>query len=489
MRNYSRMALWAIPYVVVTMGFTLDFIKLKEFEKTLNIPPIELLKLDNKFRDRVWLMEETLVARGIMLPSRSRFNRLLHKVLNGKEITMVAIGGSNTAGGVLGRDENSMEGLYMNVFAKWWKRAITPLSGSQINVYNLGISGVGSYFCAFCFETFLPEGKAIDIVLIEQAVNYRRSRKQPSRPLEVLIRRVLSLNPTPLAALVNFVPSLGKLRNFHCKNLEDFGANSVAMHYGITSFSLKPILCRPNKRGDYEVRKDLVAIPGVVASDGAHVGVIAHAQTGLMMINTVRSVFLSRLEHPPRKPDTFPSTAIPPPLYPIKPTEILHNPQCWLGPTPNGCVDMQRPSLLMTVQNSNAFKFHKLLNKLPLLCNGRERTDKHAGWGGWGDKAYISFSITVKPWKCTACQDRSRSVIIIIRNWGNGGRALVWLDDDVESARDITNAHEFGTLLYTVSGRVRPGNHTLHVQTVRKGFFVVSGVTIGPPDFSKYGVM
>ena len=70
-----------------------------------------------------------------------------------------------------------------------------------------------------------------------------------------------------------------------------------------------------------------------------------------------------------------------------------------------------------------------------------------------------------------------------------GGQALIWLDNDKEKAIKVDNIVEFGNHLFTVARRVRPGSHTVSILTISDGFFIISGLLVGPPEFIKNGAI
>ena len=84
---------------------------------------------------------------------------LYHKALQGKDINIAIIGGSNAAGGNLEQDEKNIKGIFYNLFATWWNAAMGNWTGSHAIIHNAAISSLGSYLSAFCYETFLPVGR------------------------------------------------------------------------------------------------------------------------------------------------------------------------------------------------------------------------------------------------------------------------------------------------------------------------------------------
>ena len=151
---------------------------MKQFEFSLNKPAPKqviisklekLFKLPNKFS--IITSDKTLVSRSIQAGNPDRFRHVLMKALRGENINMLVIGGSHSAGGKLGLDENSRDGLYFKVFQRWWNETFGSFSKSFLKVTALTIGDTDSYFFAFCYRTFIPEGARFDFVLIELSSN------------------------------------------------------------------------------------------------------------------------------------------------------------------------------------------------------------------------------------------------------------------------------------------------------------------------------
>ena len=92
---------------------------------------------------------------------------LYHKALQGKDINIAIIRGSNAAGGNLEQDEKNIKGIFYNLFATWWNATMGNWTGSHAIVHNVAISSLGSYLFAFCYKTFLPVGVDVDLFVVE----------------------------------------------------------------------------------------------------------------------------------------------------------------------------------------------------------------------------------------------------------------------------------------------------------------------------------
>ena len=495
---------WDVTDIVLTTEKCSDAIR-ESFKSVVQKEPMKLLKMNEIFplKSQRDLLQEHLIRQGTraggIFSEESALVQLYQKALRGQDINVAIIGGSNAAGGTLEHDEKSLRGIFYNVFAEWWNATIGEWSGSHVKIHSIAISGLGSYLFAFCFDSFLPAGVQIDLIIVEQSVNFQPTQK--SAPLETLTRQIIK--QTELSSIifyVNMVASLGrnprtqKYGNPKCENLENFGQLGVARRYRITSFCLKDLLCKKTSEGSYEIRQEATRIRGVVASDLAHVGALAHAQIGLMIINYIRDVFLKILENKlsvfDEKNYKVSSPFMPAPVYNASDRETLSNPQCWLTLTPNACHEAQHPSLPIRIEKNKGFRFYdSFVDKPPLNCNGKFRKDLQRGWGSLEKNSLMRFRIFVDPWNGSGLE-RSRSVIIVLRAAQKiGGHALVWLDSEKQRAIRVDNIVEFGNHLFTVARCVSPGTHTVSAQTTSDGFFIISGILVGPPEFNKNGVI
>ena len=434
-------------------------------------------------------LNSDLISKAIESGDPTRLRSVLMKALKGQQINMVVIGGSNSAGGKLGVDEGSLDGLFFKVFANWWNETF----GKEIKVflkeYQITIGGTGSYVFAYCYKTFLPKDQKMDIVLIEASINYNTRSKAES--LEQLTRQVLAEPSAPAVLYINLVSGIGldpqtkTVINPSCINLENFGQTELARHYGITSFSLKELLCR-KENGAWKA-----AITDFAGSDGRHVGLKGHAQIAMLMIEYVRGVFNEVLYDV--RVDTEETMPLPlPKLFFLKrETEALEEPLCWTGITPDIFHDLPHPSLPIEVIEIKGFSPKGSMRGRQKSLKQETsdlRTDAQGGWGAWDTNSILKLRIYVP--LIESHSPNSRSVTIITRTSGSGGKAKVWLDNNEDKAIYIALKSVFGNnQLNTIATRVEPGYHVVTVKTVRWGMFLVSGLLVGPPDFERRGVL
>ena len=429
-----------------------------------------------------------LMSKAIQPGNPVRLKNVLIKAVKGQQINVAVIGGSNSAGGKLGTDEKSLDGLFFKVFADWWNKTIGKVTKSFMKSYEVTIGGTGSYFFAFCYKTFIPENQTIDLAFIDASINFNMRGK--AEAFEQLTRQVLLYPSVPAILYVNLVSGLGvdpntkKVVNPRCINLENFGQTKVARHYGITSFSLKEVLCR--KEDD----KWTVVVTNMAGSDGRHIGIKAHALISMLMIDYIREVFDQVLNDLSNGNITYHFAPLPELLLLKRDTEVLKQPLCWTRMTPNIFKDLHRPNIQIQITQKDGFSPYGSFRDERSSdgnTNTDLRTDAQGGWGTWRRYSSIKFRFYVPS---VSSSYNTRSVIILTRTSGNGGKAEVRLDEEKNKTIYINTKSIYGqTRLDTVATRVKPGYHTITVRTVCKGNFLVSGVVVGPPDFERRKVI
>ena len=432
--------------------------------------------------------DDDLVSRAIQAANLTRLKNILKKALRGEDINLLVIGGSNSAGGKLGLDENSLDGLYFRVFAKWWNNTFGKAIKSFVKVIQVTIGGTGSPFYEFCYETFITEGEKIDIVLIEISTNDFRFRT--AKHLEQLTRQVLEYPSAPALLYINLVANLGvgpnntdKLFNPTCRNLETCGQTELAHHYEITSFSLKEIFCRRNEKGQWKV-----ILTNMTASDGNHIGLRAHALVASLVATHVRSVikelFNDVYNAADRVAEGNGSSTLPKFLLIEGESEALKKPLCWTGKTPNVFKNLHHSNLQLEVIKNRSFSscFQVRGNVINVKSVSKElRTDAQGGWCAWNDSSILQLKIFV-PMIAEDSFLGSRSVIVLSRFYGRG-QAEIWLDNKKNKAIEIDSTNIVDEKYNTIATRVNPGYHTITIRTLRDGVFMVTGVLVGPPDF------
>lgn len=465
---------------------------IKQFEFSLNKPVPKqvtiselekIFKLPNKFS--IITSDKTLLSRSIQAGNSDRFRHVLMKALRGENISVLVIRGSHSAGGKLGLDENSLDGLYFKVFQKWWNETFGSFAKSFLNVTALTIGDTDSYFFAFCCITFIPEGARFDFVLIELSSN--DIALETAKPLEQLTRQALAYSSTPVIFYINVVRDFGvnpytkKVENPSCVTLEDFGQKELARHYDITSFNLREIICRKEK-GRWKVMHSSMA-----GSDGKHIGVKAHAQIAYMMTEYVKNIYqeiphnvmglnLLSINHDG-------SFNLPSLFFIKRETKALKKPLCWTGKTPNVFKKLHHSDLKFEIKEKTGFSpcFKLYGQKRNVKRVARElRTDSQGGWCAWIRSSVLKLKIYV-PRIVGENSFRTRSVTVLTKH--NGGIAAIWLDNHKNETIQTNSIQMRRNRYDTIGHRVQPGYHTITFKTLSNELFLVAGVFVGAPDF------
>ncbi|KAJ7333047.1 hypothetical protein OS493_018216 [Desmophyllum pertusum] len=431
-------------------------------------------------------LDDNFIPGGIQSGNPTPLKNVLKKALRGEDINVLVIGGSHSAGGKLGLDENSLDGLYFKVFTRWWNNNIGKATKSFIKEIPLAIGGTGSYFFAFCYKTFIAVGQKIDLVLIEISAN--DMIYGTSKPLEQLTRQILAYPSAPAVLYINLLSGLGvnpntkRIHNPLCINLETFGQAELARHYGITSFSLREIFCRKEK-GEWRV-----VFKNMTGSDGSHISLKANAQVAMMMIKYVRSVFNEVVNDVTKVPlDTVDQVGGNGSSQLLKflliESETLKKPLCWTGKEPNVFKNLHQPNLQIEVINNINFSpcFQVSGQTVNVKLAKDHRTDSHGGWCAWTSLSFLQLRIYV-PLISDDSSFHKRSVTVLARH-EKGEAAAIWLDSKKNTITIKSDSNYNVDRYYTIATRVDPGYHTITVRTVREGMFMVAAVFVGAPDF------
>ncbi|XP_032231189.2 uncharacterized protein LOC116614373 [Nematostella vectensis] len=424
-------------------------------------------------------LEQTYFKLGVSPRNTRRLHKALRKARNKEPVNVLIIGGSNSAGGGIDRREGNLESTYYGVFTRWWRETMTPITGSELIVYNIAIGGTGAALFAFCFDAFIPVNQSIDIVLVELAPNYELPGK--AKPLEQLTRRLLTYYSIPEVLYVNAV-GMDRKSNPRCENLEDFGQTELADYYQITSFSLKNIIC-PMVGGQRVENLDIAS--KMTSKDGNHISIKAHAYLGRLLINHIREVFLAQIGG---NYVLSAGVGLPEPLFLLNPLEVITNPQCSTSVTPNYLQNFYHRTLNIQLLSFRDFTFYVKPYVNFWAKKGYrpiDRMDKQRGWLGRVPGAYLKYGVVVPPCRPKINQIQSRSIGVIVHNESErGGKGLVYLDQKRHQGIVVDAKTYRGTNdVYTIATRVPPGYHTITVEVLSEGMLLITGVVVGPPDF------
>ena len=165
----------------------LNATRLKQVIAKLNEDPFQQWRYKSTWRQLCDLkLNSDLMSRAIQPGDPTRLKNVLLKALRGHDIKLVVIGGSNSAGGKLGVDEGSLDGLFFKVFADWWNDTFGKAMNTFVKEYKVTVGGTGSYVFAYCYKTFLPKEKECDIILIEGSVNGVNTESKHGRILGIV---------------------------------------------------------------------------------------------------------------------------------------------------------------------------------------------------------------------------------------------------------------------------------------------------------------
>ena len=456
--------------------------ELETLSDALLVHPFQIWKFKDRFNSMEDLgIHEALLQDTVENERNMRLKHKLFKVFKGENIHMAVIGGSNTAGGGIQKDEGRTDGLFFRVILDWWQKTITPLTGSHLKIRQIAMGGTSSDFFQYCHHSFVQKG--VDLVLLEMSVNDLHElpyNVNLSLPIEQLTRQLLEYPTEPALLYVNLLS--GRSYYQGCTNLEDFGQRLLSDTYEITTLSWRDAVC-PVIDGKFRVPLKGCS---VVCKDGHHINQLGHAHISLMIINLFRDLLLDNIGHVNElsKEVFHDELVLPKPVFIAGQSKIITEPVCWTTVTPNFKKKIIRNSMEVGVMENYGFDyFHdKAIGGGHCFTEDACRADAYSGWTGQDVGASLTLSFTVPPLGHKR-RIQSRSVVFATRTCWKCGIAEVWLDDDVVNRRHVRAQSQYAqTLLEIVALRVNPGDHTMSVKVVHPGFVSVVGVMLGPPD-------
>ena len=406
--------------------------------------------------------------------TKDRLQRIMIRALRGQNVGVTVMGGSISAGGGIINDYPDLSGIYYRVFIDWWQKAVQPFTGSNVRLCNLAVGGTGSNFFSFCYKTLMKPEDSMDMVFLEFSVNdcmlFKDTKPPRALSLEKLTRQLLNEQSLAAVMFVNFIQGNDYIPV--CNNLENNGQTMLAWHYGITSFSMRDSLC-PNK--GIEKR------PAMFSSDGNHASIIAHAQIAMMIINSLRNALLRTIESSMQDFHLLPSHNLQRPVYFMDTPGVVPGPLCYTLITPDVTNMFFNPSLSVRELENRGFKqvkdvaigFHKMMSEKydvkPL------RTDGYGGWEAERENSTLKLQFDL-PLNGNLGDNITRSVGIVFRTSGLGGKAEIWMAKE-KPGIIVDSYSPFGhTRLITVAHHVTSGSHVLTVRVVKAGKFLLSGI-------------
>ena len=442
----------------------------------MRIHPAKFWKLKHRFKSGQDLhLDESKLKEYIDRPHSKRLVQKLSNVLEGKDVFLTVIGGSNSGGAGIQEDEpGGAEGIFPLVITDWWTKIITPITGSKLHLNLVSIGGTGSNFHQYCHHAYLENN--LDMVMLEASVN-DLSINQPGNvnrciALEQLTRQLLLYPTQPALVYVNLYH--GAMQKDGCKNLDDYGQRELSQAYKITSIRWRDLVCPLIEN----VRKPVFGV-NVLCCDLHHINLLGHAQISLMFINIIRDVLLklttsSKLAFPSLLAPTLPK-----PVYIKDPNKIISMPQCWTTITPNYLKTINNNFDVQVVKH-DSFQYWPLI-RMGYQCNWPVcHTDGFSGWVGStiGARLIISFIVPQAPNLA-----KTWSVVFATRTCSYCGKAKVWIDNNYENGIIVNSKIDVAqTLVNIVALQVYPGEHTLTIDVLEPANVTLAGVMLGPPD-------
>ena len=456
--------------------------ELVSLREALLVHPFSTWKFKDRFNSMADLgVHEALLQDVVKNKWNTRLKHKLFKALRGENIHLAVIGGSNTAGGGIQKDEGRTDGLFFRVILDWWQKTITPITGSHLKTRQIAMGGTSSDFFQYCHRSYVQ--KDVDLVLLEMSVNDLHElpyHVNLSLPIEQLTRQLLEYPTEPALLYVNLLS--GRSYYQGCTNLEDFGQQLLSNMYEITTFNWRDAVC-PVIDGKYRIPLKGCS---VVCKDGHHINQLGHAHISLMVINLFRDLLLDNIGHVDELSEQVfhDEVVLPKPVFIAEQSKIITDPICWTTVTPNFKKKIITNSMEVGVMENYGFDFihDRAIGGGYCFTENACRADAYSGWTGRDVGASLTLSFTVPPLGHKR-RIQSRSVVFATRTCWKCGVAEVWLDDDVVNRRHVRAQSQYSqTLLAIVSLRVNPGDHTMSVKVVHPGSVTVVGVMLGPPD-------
>ena len=445
----------------------------------LLVHPFTTWNLKHRFNSPQALgIDESSLSNFVDYPRNERLVRKLYKVLEGEDIFLTVIGGSNAGGAGVQEDEGSAQWVFPRVLRDWWGKVITPVTGSVFHLNLVSIGGTASDFYQYCHQVYLEN--RLDLVILESSVNDLNvkppKKVEFSLALEQLTRQLLSYVTQPALIYVMLYP--GRTHDFGCKNLYDYGQKEVAEAYKITSIRWRDLVCPLTVENVRQALADME----VLCKDRSHVNLLGHAQVSLMLINTIRETILDIISK--RKPlRILPAETLPTPVYIKTPEKMISHPLCWTTITPNYQNTSIKVDLSITVVQNIAFEYLQL-HRMGYPCHPPRvcRADAYAGWVGRTVGATLIISFVVPP-REPGAGFKTRSVVFATRTCDYCGNAKVWIDNDFENGKLVEAKRPMvQTSVNVIALHVKPGVHTLTIRVVEPANVTLAGLMLGPGD-------
>ena len=401
------------------------------------------------------------------LGSPQRLKRVFKKALAGTDLNVLVVGGSISAGGGLEKDRGNVEGIYHKAFSDWWNNTVTPITASQLKINTVAIGGTDSEYFSYCIKNYMRS--LPDIVIWELAANdYKRYTGRnfaPAKPLEQLIRIILSLPSSPAMILANFFRG-----NYYktavgqdCPDSEDEGGKSIAQYYKLTSLSWRNVICSQDDGKELDLKK-------LFSSDGYHPSLLGHAQMSALLISYVKGVFEQTISQEmillrnrtlqSEQHDILPSLT-----QPLFDDPATPNPLCWTLLTPDYDQKLRNTLPDLEFTEATGFQFanisHWPIRRDRLRCLKAIQT---------GAMLKMKFIVPSPENKGDYDGSYKQELAVTTHN-SFGGMGTLWLDDFQNDAIIIKEQKgQRRTQIDVLTRKLTPGVHTVTVYALQPGF-------------------
>ena len=420
----------------------------------------------------------SLLKSGIAnLGSSKAMRSVVQKAVKGKTIKMMVVGGSISAGGGLWKDRGNIDGVYHKALSAWWRKRVTPITNSTIDVNNVAIGGIDSEYFSYCLNNFLESNP--DLVLWELSANdynlkYDERDFDPSKALEQLTRLILQLPSHPALIYVNFFRGDSKHFELHekCPDSEQAEVDILSRYYDIPSLSWRRMVCNLITKRTFIPRE-------LFSEDGVHPSLLGHAQVAMLLTMYIKGVFESVLADDLENAEEFNDEdddfgmkdsesfqlkipAFKDPLYP--------QPRCWTLLTPDYTKHYRNTLDDVNVLKGDGFE-------LKNVTAWDVRTDRCQCLLATKLGATLDLSLNVpvldEDKNLPLAEAQTRTLAIATHNQ-YGGAADVQLDELPSKMSLKENGSLKNTKVHIVSDNIRPGVHNLQFRSLSSGFCLTS---------------
>ena len=418
--------------------------------------------------DEIGITPDMLRSGIANLGSPQRLKSVFKKALAGADLNVLVVGGSISAGGGLEKDRGNVEGVYHKAFSDWWNNTVTPITTSELNINTVAIGGTDSEYFSYCIKNYMRS--LPDIVIWELAANdYKRYQGRdfaPAKPLEQLIRIILSLRSNPALILANFFRG-----NYYktavgqdCPDSEDEGGESIAQYYKLTSLSWRNVICSQEDGKDLQLKK-------LFSSDGYHPSLLGHAQMSALLISYFKGVFEQTISqemmllrnHTLQKEE---DDALPSLVKPMFDDPVTPKPLCWTLLTPDYGQKLRNTLPDLEFTEAAGFQFanisHWPIRRDRLRCLKAIQT---------GAMLKMRFTVPYSENKDDNRGGSSKRELAVTTHNSFGGMGTLWVDGDQTDARIIKEqTGQRRTQVDVLTRKLTPGVHTVTVYALQPGF-------------------